>query len=217
MMHRLALVLVAFCQAGPAMAQRLSVHGTIGRASSDMNWEAGNGEVSSANQTRESVYAAVGVRRRVARWFSLATDVQLVGKGYDRTAPTLHATFIEVPLLLLWEGSGPARRTQPYLGGGLAPGVRLRCRRFFIGNIGPHEDGCGAARYSALALEPYRRWDVSQEWRAGVRRALGAGRLVAGLRASASLTDQQPGRESRNVSTHHFVLGWGLGYELPVR
>ena len=215
--RRVALILSALSHAAPALAQRVSLQGSMGRSSSDMNWNSSNGESASANQTRAAFYAAVGVRGRIARRFSLAADVQVAPKGFNRTTPTMHSTFLEVPLLLLWEGSGAAAPTQWYLGAGLAPGRRLHCRRFFSGTAGPHEDDCGMASYGPLDLAPFRRWDVSQEWRVGVRRAVGQGRMVASVRLSSSLTDQEPGPESRKVTTHHFATGWLLGYEVSLK
>lgn len=182
-----------------------------------MNWVDENGLGGSANQLRDGFYLSVGVRDRVHRRLSLVVDLQYASKGFNRTTPTVHSSFLEMPVLALWELSSQARPTQFFLGAGVAPAVMLRCVRFYVGINGPHEDSCGESSDGGNQMEAFRHWDVSQEWRVGVRRGVGAGRLVGLLRVSSSLLDQQPGAASEGVSTRNFVTGWSLGYERAFR
>ncbi len=202
----------------PLRAQNdLSLHASLGHASAGVQWDVGGELGVKSSESRDAYFPSIGARLRVRRRYSLAVDLQVLEKGFDRTEPTVHSEHLELPLLLLREFTSESSDTHFFLGAGIVPSTMYHCVRFYVGVNGRHEDSCGLSSDGAQSLEAYRHWDISSDYRLGIRQRRGTGRLVAAVRYTKSLIDQQPSDVSAGTSTRHRVVSWTLGYEWAMR
>ena len=72
-------------------------------------------------------YAPTIGLRRTRPLPGLRIEVSIVHKGFVNTQPTFRWTYLEVPIVLEFEGATPAAFLRPVLHVGLAPSVALSC------------------------------------------------------------------------------------------
>jgi len=74
----------------------------------------------------------------------------------------------------------------------------MSCRRFFVGVSGFHEDQCEATRASNLDLVAIRTYDVSEDFRLGVRLLDGRRGILLEARHARGILDIEPGHQTHN-------------------
>jgi hypothetical protein len=201
-----ASVLLGATAAGVAGAQRASAGFLVGRSWSSMRF----GSNASSNGDRVGLSIGPHARLRLHRALSLGAELIVTRKGFERTQPTVHATYVELPLLAIVEVTSPDPALQPYVGLGVSGAVMLGCRRFMLGVDGYHRDACGRATASNIELGKLRRIDVLREARLGVRFAGRSQSVALEARYATGLVDVDPERPDdwRNVTS-----GVSLRYE----
>ena len=164
-----------------------------------------------SNQNRQALSAAFTATRALRPWFAVSTGVAWTAKGFDRTEPTFHIRYVEVPLLGFLVVERPTIPAGVSVGGGVAMGRIIHCRRFFTRADGTYVDGCRDPTLAIQALEDeIDRWDFTGEVRARLHVRLASGRLFAEGRYSESLRDTEPDRGGQSVNKLFALM---MGYE----
>ena len=168
---------------------------------------------SGAHASRNGLAGGVFARLPVAGAFSFQPELLVVQKGFEVTTPTLHPTYLEMPLLLRVdvahdaEGGGALR---PFLLAGVAPAYELRCR--LADEPGEDCDAPAAPGFSSAT----RAWDVGIAVGGGLAVRAGTGSAVLDLRLTNGLRDVEArprdGHHTRNRS-----VALSLGYAVPLR
>lgn len=174
--------------------------------------EAGFGCVESAqpNQPRRGVVAGAFVRFTLHRGLSVQPELLYAQKGYEVTGPTLHLSYVEVPILFRADLRAPdARGLRPFLYGGPAPAVLVSCTVFGTTVNGPYRDRCGEAEATPARDDP-AGYDLGLVLGGG----LGYGRFALEVRHTRSLIDIRAW-EGAEKSTNR-ALTVLLGYAVPV-
>ena len=196
----------------PGRSQPSAVGVFIGASTSSMRI----GDHGSSNTNRKSFTAGVNLRTRIPRLGPFAFNLLLSHKGFDVSEPTLHFTYLELPVLYQIELAGRNARIQPYFGLGIAFAALLSCHRSITGGIGPYEDNCGETQLqNGLPLTASRGWDVGQEYRFGLRFRFRAptGGVVLEARHARGMMDPGAVAGSSSSSRRHRFLALTLGYE----
>jgi hypothetical protein len=209
---RVAASLFVFCLALNQLvrAQPSAIGVFVGASTSSMRI----GDHGSSNTNRKSFTAGVNLRTRIPRLGPFAFNVLLSRKGFDVSEPTLHFTYLELPVLYQIELAGRNARVQPYFGLGIAFAALLSCHRSITGGIGPYEDNCGETQLqNGLPLTASRRWDVGQDYRFGLRFRAATGGVVLEARHARGMMDPGAVAGSSSSSRRHRFLALTLGYE----
>jgi hypothetical protein len=192
-------------------AQRTEIGGRVGWASSYVAWEAPGPIDSYSSQNRRTVAGGVFVRHTLWRGLSAQPELLLVGKGFNRTEPMVHATYLEAPLLL--RADYHADELRLFVEAGAALAYELRCRVSYMTLAGPFEGDCNTPGPVALSTAT-RRVDLGRIFGAGLALRAGPGSIVLDMRHTRGLRDidTNPGGERMlNRST-----ALTAGYAVPL-
>jgi len=164
--------------------------------------------VSSSNQARQAHAAAVGVAFAGHGRLGARVELSVVQKGFNRTEPTAHWTYVELPVLGEARFRIPTARLQPIILAGVAPAVALTCSVAYDGVAGAYHGSCFAKDPLEL-VHPASHWDIGATIGTGLRVRLGSGWLLV------------EGRHTRGLhhverTTTHRVWMAGLGAAVPL-
>lgn len=163
------------------------VGASLGRTISTVDWQfpVSSGVDASPHQSRRALAPAIVAQWSAARWFGIASELRYTRKGYAITEPTLHADYVEVPVLLRI-GRFVDRRTPITLfaEGGPAFAIRAHCAMLYNGTHASCENGD----------TPASNWRVGLTDVSGILGLGGAWRIrnsvvVIGTRADWGLQD----------------------------
>jgi hypothetical protein len=132
--------------------------------------------------------------------FSLQPELLLVQKGIERTQPTHHSTYLELPLLARADFGGP--RLGGFALGGAAVAYELACRVSFVSVAGSYRGDCDSPNV-AVRSTATRDWDVGAVLGGGMTFQLGVGRVTVDARYTQGLRDMGvavPGEQMLNRS-----------------
>ena len=159
-----ALVLLVLSTAAGAQSPAVTV--TLVRTVADAGTYPKSGYSSKSNSVRRAVTGAAGLQWRPERRLSFTAELGVMPRGFVSGTEWLNATFVEGSVSADLHLAASRRRVRPYIGYGLAAGVRLWCARGNTTISGKREDDCdGDLNYDP----PIATTDVSREIRAGVR------------------------------------------------
>ena len=156
----------------------------------------------SSNGDRVSFAPAFGITRRVIR-----IEVAFVQKGFERTQPTYHWTYLELPLLLEFRSASASAVVLPVAQIGIAPSIALRCNVKYVGVNGPYSGNCGE-RDPLGIITPASMTDLGLVLGTGLRIRTGRQQVLLEFRAVRGLTTVE--RQSQ-----HRVYSAGLGVAFP--
>jgi hypothetical protein len=194
-------------------AQPLEVGVRAGRTWSSVTWDVPGPNDSHSNRSRRAVAAGAFARLRLWRGVSLQPELLLVEKGFERTAPTLHPTYLEVPLLLRVDTRGA--RLRGFLVAGPAAAYELRCRVSYATTSGPVSRDCDESVAQAALLTTTRALDLGVVVGGGASLRAGRGRVVLDLRHTRGVRDiQRLPQESARTLNRSTALR--LGYAVPL-
>lgn len=167
-------------------------------------------EAAQPNQPRRGAAAGVFLRIRPERLVSLQPELLYVQKGYEVTGPTLHLSYVEMPVLIRVDlRDHDASGIRPFLFGGPAPAFLTSCTVFGNSVSGPFRDSCGESSVTSTG-------DDTSSYDLGV--VVGGGialdRFAAELRHTHSLVDV--GAWGRHGKTTNRTLTLFLGYAVPI-
>lgn len=209
----LAVVLM-LATAPAAAAQRLEAGVRLGASRASMIFHSARCapedapmcvDTASPNRPRSAPTLGLHLRAPLAPRIALQAEALHLGKGYQRTEPTLHADYVELPVLLRLEVA-PRRRI--FLLGGLAPSLRVSCRV----TIGTRRERC-VDTASPVGAE-LRGWDVGLTLGGGLARRAGRGTLEVEARHTRGLVDSRGWSDSdRSV---HRLAALTLAYSVPL-
>ena len=174
--------------------------------------EAGGGCVDSAqpNQPRRAIAAGAFVRFVLHQGLSVQPELLYAQKGYEVTGPTLHLSYVELPILLRADvRATEAKGVRPFLYGGPAPAVLVSCTVFGTTVQGSYRERCGEAESTPPRDDP-AAYDLGLVLGGG----LGYGRLALEMRHTRSLIDIRAW-EGAEKSTNR-ALTVLLGYSVPL-
>jgi hypothetical protein len=160
----------------------------------------------SSNGDRSGIAPAIGIVRHFGRG-AIRIELTVVQKGFERTQPTWHWTYLELPVLLEFRSASERAAVQPVAQIGLAPSVALRCTVRYVGVNGPYSGDCRDRDPLGLLASPSMT-DLGLVLGAGLRIRTGRQRLLLELRANRGLTTVE--RQSQ-----HRVYSAGLGFAFP--
>jgi hypothetical protein len=203
------LLVLSLAVSGVARAQPTAMGVFAGASSSSMKL----GSRTSTNTDRTGFTGGVGLRTRIPGFGPIAVNLLLSKKGFEVSEPTLHFTYLEIPVVYHIELAGNRARVQPYFGVGVAVAGLLSCRRSFVGVSGPYQDDCGRTQAQNLQLNGVRGWDFSQDYRLGARFRVGAGGLVLEARHARGMLGVGGDAGSGSKKDRHRILALTLGYE----
>jgi len=152
----------------------------------------------SAHGRRTGLTIGASFRSRLSNRFSLSANLLRSSKGFTESEPTIQYSYLEFPVLVHFEFKSRTAEVQPYFGVGLAPALRMSCRRFFTGVDGFHEDHCQATRASNLDLVGIRSYDIAEDFRLGLRLAGVRPTTVLEVRYARGIIDTEPGAQAHN-------------------
>ena len=160
----------------------------------------------SSNGDRVGIAPTVGFTRRMPLG-AVRIELTVVRKGFERSEPTYHWTYLELPLLLEFRSSNARAAVLPIAQIGLAPSVALRCRVSYLGVNGPYSGGC--RDHDPLGLvSPASMTDLGLVFGAGMRIRTGRQRLLLEVRATRGLTTVEK-------QSQHRVYSASLGFAFP--
>jgi hypothetical protein len=167
-------------------------------------------EFGQPHEPRHGFAGGAFVRVGLSRSLSLQPELLFVQKGFEVTGPTLHLSYIELPVLLRADLRGTeAGGVRPFLYGGLAPALLTSCTVFGTHVEGAYHGRCGEVEPADVQLEP-RSYDLGL--------ALGGGLNVMGLvvelRHTRGLIDNQV-RPHAERSTNRALTAL-VGYSVPL-
>lgn len=162
----------------------------------------------SSNGTRRSLAPFIGMSHAFSGRLATRVEGGVVQKGFERTEPTAHWSYLEVPLLLEARFLDTRSRLRPTLQLGLAPSVALTCTVSYVGINGAYKGSCYESDPLDI-VEPASHWDVGAVLGGGVRVRLPSATLIIEGRYTRGLRHVERG------STHR-VWSLGAGVALPV-
>lgn len=205
------LALVAVGVPLAADAQSVEVGARAGVTSSSVVWETPGPISSRSNRSRRGLAAGVFARWRLTPGFSVQPELLVVQKGFERTQPTHHFTYLELPLLARADFGG--RRLRGFVLGGPAVAYELACQVSFVWyGFGPYSGDCDAPSPAGLTTATYA-WDASAVLGGGVTLRVGAGRLIADARYTHGIRDVGLAQPSGQMLNRSVALT--AGYEVP--
>lgn len=148
------------------VAQSPSVTVDVGVSSASVGYYSDEGLILRSNGSREAMTFGAEARWRRQRALSLALGASLVARGFRSGGEWMNATYADVAIRGDLQGPGLRSRIRPYLGGGLSIGRRVACARGGTTVEGEQRDLCDS---TGLAFPAVATWDVSREFRVGVR------------------------------------------------
>lgn len=172
----------------------------------------GDNVILRSNRDRRALGAGVSIRKNIARWFEISSGIAWTPKGFNRTEPTIHMWYAEIPLIVSVVLAHDHFPVGLVVGGGATIGRLVFCRRFVTGGAG-FEDRCRAEEQDGGRIKPrfdVARWDVTKELRGRLFVRLGTKRLFIQGRLSASVGDIQPDYGGRTIN---HLSAFELGYE----
>jgi hypothetical protein len=140
--------------------------------------------------------------RRLSRG-AIRIEAAIDQKGFERTQPTYHWTYLELPILFELRRTSGSARVRPVAQAGLAPGVALSCSVRYFGVNGPYRGNCREPDPLGL-FEPASMIDVGFVVGAGLRIRTGQQELLLELRSNRGMMAYE------NQSRHR-VLSMGVG------
>ena len=105
---------------------------------------------SAANQSRRGVALGGFARYALTRVLLIESDLVYAQKGYNRTQPTFHVDYVEMPLLLRFDPVRQRSQVRLFVDAGLSPAVRVHCN-----NSGDVSVNGMAQHYSVTCGDPY--------------------------------------------------------------
>jgi hypothetical protein len=180
-----------------ALAQGATWEFRVARTSSLVR--TGGSQYARSNQNRLGFAPSVAVAQN-ARPVAFRVEVALVPKGFERTRPTYHWTYLEVPLLVELRPFGDSAAIQPQVHAGMAPGLAMSCSVEYQTAIGLLGTGCAGSNPLSLS------WVLGF----GVRLNAGAYPLLFEVRRTNSVTTVLG-------DYRHVVVSLGVGVGLARR
>jgi hypothetical protein len=167
-------------------------------------------EFGQPHEPRRGFAGGAFVQFGLSRVLSLQPELLFVQKGFEVTGPTLHLSYVEMPVLLQVHPRGAsARGIRPFVHGGLVPALLTSCTAFGTHVEGAYHGRCGEVEPADVQLEP-RSYDLGL--------ALGGGLNVMGLvvelRHTRGLIDNQV-RPHPERSTNRALTAL-VGYSVPL-
>jgi hypothetical protein len=160
-----------------------------------------------SNGDRMGVAPTLAVSR-AARFGAVRFEASIVKKGFERTAPTWHWTYLELAVLLELRPASDSGMIQGVGHVGLAPSFALQCTVSYAGVQGPYRGDCQDRDPLGL-LAPASMFDLS--WIAGLGARVGTGptRLLFNVRMTK-------GMRSHEGTSKHLVLSAGAGLSIQL-
>ncbi len=162
----------------------------------------------SSNGTRGSLAPFIGVSHTAGGRLATRVEAGVVQKGFERTEPTAHWSYLEVPLLLEARFLDTHAPLRPTLQVGLAPSLALSCTVSYVGINGAYKGSCYESD-PLHVVEPASHWDVGAVLGGGIRVRLPSAALVVDGRYTRGLHHVERG------STHR-VWSLGVGATIPI-
>lgn len=188
-----------------------------GASWSSVTWEVPGPQSSSANRSRRGLAAGVFARWPLRGALSAQPELLVVQKGFERTEPTLHFTYLELPLLLRADvGTGALGA---FALAGPAVALELRCRVSYVAwRYGPYAGDCDApGPLSTVRATTTRAWDVGGVLGVGATLRVRAVRLVVDARYTHGLADVQPGPGQEATLNRSAAVTGGVAVPIPRR
>lgn len=192
-------------------AQLVEVGTRTGVTSSTVVWDTPGPQSSQANRSRRALTIGAFMRYRLASAFSLQPELLLVQKGFERTQPTHHFTYLELPLLARADFGG--RGLGGFLLGGAAVAYELACRVSYVSVTGAYRGDCDAPN-GAVRTTRTRDWDVGAVLGGGVIYPVGAGRVTLDARYTQGLRDIGVGVPGERMLNRSVALTAGYAVRL---
>jgi hypothetical protein len=174
----------------------------IARTSASVHFDA----QASSNRDRAGLAPSIGLAGPLARG-RFRIELTVVKKGFERTQPTFHWTYLELPLLLEFRSSRESASIMPVAQIGLAPSIAMACSVTYFGVNGPYRGNC-RERDPLGVVTPASMTDVGLVLGAGLRIRTGRQRLLFEVRAVRGLTTVEK-------QSQHRVYSAALGLAFP--
>jgi hypothetical protein len=157
---------------------------------------------STSNGTRMGFAPAAAVSRSLP-FGAIRFEATLVKKGFERTQPTYHWTYLEFPILLEMRPPSAPDSFEGVVQAGLAPSFAVKCIVKYNGVQGPYRGDCEDRDPFGL-LAPVSRFDLSWILGLGLRAGTGPTRFLIEIRATKGMTTVEG-------SSKHTVMAAGAG------
>ena len=164
--------------------------------------------LTSANRPRMGYAPAVALTHSSERG-ALRIEAMLVRKGFERTQPTWHWTYLEFPVLYEFRPGDDNGRFQPAFHGGFSAGVALKCTVSYSGVNGPYRGDCRDRDPLGLVGGSMSPFELNWIAGMGMRVRAGSNHVVFEVRATKGITPVEQ-------STKHFVLSAAAGIAFPL-
>ncbi len=153
-------------------------------------------------------YAATIGLRRARALPGLRIEVSIVRKGFINTQPTFRWTYLEVPIVLEFEGSKPTAFIRPVAQIGVAPSIALSCTVYYQTGRDSYYRGSCDGRDPLGAVTTRSPVDLGLVLGAGLHVRAGARRILLEVRYTRGWVPVAGTAKQR-------VLSAGVGVTFP--
>lgn len=218
MIGRLVLALL-FLSGIPANAQEVELGLVTGPAWTSMVWAGEDcrylqllcDQYGTSNQPRTTIGGGLSLAIPLRTRLSLQAEALLVGKGFSRTEPTYHLTYLELPVLVRYVLGRAVVR--PYVSAGIAPALTIGCKVQYVTVSGFYRDDCSDTSPIGRT-HPVARVDLGAVFAGGVRGRVERFDVDAEVRSTRGLLDVEP--EKRGLALNR-AYGIHLRVTIPAR